>query len=160
MKLPLQIIFLWFPLNLPLNVQISFCYSRFLDVHLYNKFSPSLPTYSPYTTLAWKDMNSFCYQPSTSNKHPRYKDAVVPNTLHRIEHRCTEDKDKSHHKNFIYKILQHRSQEMHRVKQCFRRFKAKHKVQNKSCKDTSKLKRGYSLTYCMDRIFKKQGDLA
>ena len=70
--------------TMPLNIQLSFCYSRFLDVHLFNILYPSLTEYTLYSTLAWKEMNSFTYQPSTSNKHPHYLTSVVPITLHRI----------------------------------------------------------------------------
>ena len=44
--------------TMPLNIQLSFCYSRFLDVHIYNVFTPKNPKYSLYTTLAWKESNS------------------------------------------------------------------------------------------------------
>ena len=63
--------------DMPLNIQISFCYSRFLDIHLYNVYRPFQEHYTLHSTLAWKDMNSFCYQPMSSNKPPIYKLAVA-----------------------------------------------------------------------------------
>ena len=68
-------------------------------------------------------MNSFCYQPDSSNKPKIYKTAVVPTTLHRIAHRCTEAKDQNHHKSFIFKILQHRQQDMVAVRSRVRKYK-------------------------------------
>ena len=98
--------------DMPLNIQLSFCYSRFLDLHLYNIYMPTCEYYNLHTTLAWKEMNSFCYQPIWSNKPPLYKAAVVPITVHRIYKRCTLAADRDHHFIFILRILQHRSQDM------------------------------------------------
>ena len=136
---------------MPLNVQLSFCYSRFLDIHIYNMFTPSQTTYNMYTTLAWKQMNSFCYQPLTSNKYPTYKDMVVPISLHRIDHRCTDSKDKAHHKTFIYKILESRSQDMDRVRRGFTKYSHNRKVKKVlnilPAKKTVRFKASYSVTY-------------
>lgn len=111
--------------TMPLNIQYSFCYSRFLDVHLYNVLKPNASMYGLYSTLAWKELNSFCYQPQTSNKYPPYMDAVVPITMHRIQRRCTSPRDRRHHLSFILKILAHRGQDMNRVKKRVLQFKQK-----------------------------------
>ena len=76
--------------EMPLNFQISFGYSRFLDLHVYNILEDtSNHTYKLTHMLAYKENSSFCYTPQFSNIHPRYKAAVI--RIHTNEHRrCFE----------------------------------------------------------------------
>ena len=133
--------------TMPLNVQLSFMYSRYLDVHVYNIFQPGTVEYSLYTTLAWKDMNSFCYAPATSNKHPSYKTSVVPITMHRIDRRCTDISDKQSHGDFIFKILKSRGLDMAGVRQRIRAFNRKKNVGKQSGKNNGQFGRSYMVTY-------------
>ena len=135
--------------DMPLNIQLSFCYSRFLDIHLYNIYTPSIEYYNLHTTLAWKDMNSFCYQPRWSNKPPLYKAAVVPITMHRIYKRCSLSSDRDHHRVFILRILQHRSQDMKLVAQSMAKYNKRLRTTRNRAKSTtlSRYKQSYSVTY-------------
>ena len=130
--------------TMPLNIQVSFLYSRFLDVHLYNILNPALPTYNLYSTLAWKEMNTFAYQPISSNKHPKYKDTIVSTTMHRIDRRCSAPRDKQHHARFIYRILQHRDQDMNRVRACMLKYK---KSSSAKIKRPAVFKQGYKIHF-------------
>ena len=53
--------------SIPLNVQISYSYSRFLDLHIYNMKPSEGLGYGLSTTLAYKEHSTFSYTPSTSN---------------------------------------------------------------------------------------------
>ena len=96
-----------------LNIQISFGYARYLDVHLMNvtRFNAS-ESYSLYSTLGWKSQNSFLLVPSSSNKHPNYKEMAVSSNLNRIYKRCSLEVDKQHHISFLLNIMRNRKQNM------------------------------------------------
>ena len=72
--------------SMPLNIQISFGYTRFLDLHVYN-IVPETPDshYSLTTTLAYKETSTFAYTSAKSNIHPDYKINVLSFRFH-----CTE----------------------------------------------------------------------
>ena len=110
--------------DMPLNVQISFGYSRFLDLHLYNvNIDMSMSdTYSLSRVLAYKELSSFIYTPHFSNIHGSYKHAVVPIYLYRIHARNSHQADVNNHLYFMYKILQDRMQDPVEVKRKTRRF--------------------------------------
>ena len=133
--------------TMPLNIQLSFGYSRFLDVHLYNIFYPGTTEYHLYSTLAWKEMNSFCYQPHTSNKHPAYKTSVVPITLHRISRRCTDTRDQHSHEKFMFNILKSRGLDMKGVQQRITQYRRKQKIQNPKPTHIEGFSRSYLVTY-------------
>ena len=134
--------------TMPLNIQISFCYSRFLDVHLYNILYPDTSQYTLYTTLAWKDMNSFCYQPSSSNKYRKYKTSVVPITLHRISRRCTDGRDRRSHEKFMFNILKSRGLDMNGVQQRIYQYRQKQKqVATPKDEDMYQFSKSYLVTY-------------
>ena len=61
-----------YPKAMPLNVQISFGYSHFLDSHVFN-FLQSTQNNSFTTSLAYKPLSNFQYVPFNSNIAPRYK---------------------------------------------------------------------------------------
>ena len=65
---------------MPLNIQLSFIYSRFLDLHLYNinVCKPIQDEYKIVHSLAYKEHSSFTYTSKYSNIHDNYKHAVVP----------------------------------------------------------------------------------
>ena len=65
-----------YPLAMPLNIQISFGYSHFLDVHV-NNFLQPLPLYKLTTSLAYKPLPRFDYVPFNSNIAPKYKGNIV-----------------------------------------------------------------------------------
>ena len=60
----------FYPKAMPLNVQISFGYSHFLDSHVYNLLQPSQVNHLT-TTLAYKPLSNFEYVPFNSNIAPR-----------------------------------------------------------------------------------------
>ena len=98
--------------NMLLNVQVSFGYSRFLDLHIYNiKTSQEDKYYRLCRVLAYKEISSFSYTPCFSNIFDGYKHAVVPISLHRIHTRNTLQQDIDHHLNFLHKILKFRMQD-------------------------------------------------
>ena len=84
---------------MPLNVQLSFGYSRFLDLHVYNidVNEAKNESYSPCHVLAYKEISSFSYTPCSSNIHEQYKHAVVPISLHRAHTRNSLQQDVDHH---------------------------------------------------------------
>ena len=61
-----------YPSSMPLNIQISFGYSHFLDSHVCNMLQPS-PTNKLTTSIAYKPLSRFDYVPFSSNIHPKYK---------------------------------------------------------------------------------------
>ena len=110
--------------NMPLNVQLSFGYSRFLDLHLYNVNvdKPIKETYSLSRVLAYKELSSFIYTPYFSNIHRSYKHAIVPIYLYRIHSRNVHQSDIDNHLHFMYKILKTRMQDPAEVKRKTRSF--------------------------------------
>ena len=115
-----------YPPQMPLNCQISFGYSRFLDLHIFN-----MPGYSSNNglvhTLAYKENSSFSYTPSKSNIHHRYKHASVSTFLHRIHSRCTLQEDIDHHLSFMDSILKNRMQDAVQVRKKLIKFFKKKK---------------------------------
>ena len=65
-----------YPHAMPLNVQISFGYSHFLDSHVYN-FLQSTPVNRFTTSLAYKPLSRFDYVPFSSNIAPLYKGNII-----------------------------------------------------------------------------------
>ena len=98
--------------SIPLNIQVSFYYSRFLDLHLHYDSSTARINH----TLAYKEVSSFNFVPCTSNVPSAYKHAIVPSYLYRIHSRCTEPEDRNHHLSFMNKILKKRHQDPVKVK--------------------------------------------
>ena len=97
--------------EMPLNFQISFGYSRFLDLHIYNFMDDQInSTYKITHMLAYKENSSFCYTPQGSNIHHKYKAAVIPISLFRIHTRCNRTDDINHHLSFMTKIVKNRDQ--------------------------------------------------
>ena len=97
--------------DMPLNVQISQNFSKFLDMIIYNFIDDNKSSsYKLTTTLSWKKQNSYNYISEQDNKCPRYKGAVVPVTMTRILRRCTRYDEQRHHSAFIFKILKTRGQ--------------------------------------------------
>ena len=70
-----------YPKSMPLNVQISFGYSHFLDSHVYN-FLQSPTTNSFTTSLSYKPLSNFQYVPFNSNIAPHYKGKIINNKLY------------------------------------------------------------------------------
>ena len=137
--------------EMPLNFQISFGYSRFLDLHIYNMMEDNLkPTYKLTHMLAYKEHSSFCYTPEFSNIHPKYKAAVIPISLFRIHTRCSRTDDINHHLSFMYQMVKHRDQDPEVVSKKIRRYFTKKKILQVT-KTSSRLGvRSTSITY--DRI--------
>ena len=101
---------------MPLNVQVSYRYSRFLDLHVNNmKDSNSSESYNLVTNLAYKEHSNFAYTPKTSNIHKKYKTAIVPISLHRAFTRCTDMSDTNHHISFMKRMVQSRNQDADEV---------------------------------------------
>ena len=62
----------FYPNSMPLNIQISFGYSHFLDSHVYNILQED--QVSQFTTsLSYKPLSKFDYVPFNSNIAPEYK---------------------------------------------------------------------------------------
>ena len=62
----------FYPHAMPLNVQVSFGYSLYLDSHVYN-FLQSTQVNKFTTSLAYKPLSRFDYVPFSSNIAPLYK---------------------------------------------------------------------------------------
>ena len=97
--------------DMPLNVQLSFGYSRFLDLHIFNICKDERNNYQLIHSLAYKEHSSFTYTTMHSNIHDKYKHAIVPISLFRIHTRCTEKPDMDNHLLFMSRILQTRLQD-------------------------------------------------
>ena len=65
-----------YPHEMPLNIQISFGYSHFLDSHVYN-FLQSTSSNGFTTSLAYKPLSKFDYVPFSSNISPLYKGRLL-----------------------------------------------------------------------------------
>ena len=113
--------------QMPLNVQISFGYSRFLDLHIYNICSKSERDYKLVHSLAYKEHSSFAYTSMHSNINEKYKHAIVPIYLYRIHTRCTEKADKDSHLYFMSNMLKNRAQDPVVVKTKTRKYFLKKK---------------------------------
>ena len=108
--------------SMPLNVQISMAYSRFLDLHIYNMKPAKGQEYGLSTTLAYKEHSTFSYTPKTSNIHEGYKTSVVPISLYRAYSRCTEPRDINHHVSFMKNIVKARNQDPTSVAKKYKSF--------------------------------------
>ena len=109
--------------NMPLNFQLSFGYSRFLDLHLYNIMDDfEKPDYQITHTLAYKEHSSFSYTPQYSNIHSKYKHAAVPIYMYRIHTRCNRNEDINNHLSFILKMLRNRDPNDEIVRKKFKQF--------------------------------------
>ena len=88
--------------NILLNVQISPRISTFLDYKIFNLFYGQEKL---ITSLSRKELNNYNYVLPSSNVVKSYKGCVVESTMHRIEGRCTEEKDKFIQKMYMYLIM-------------------------------------------------------
>ena len=70
-----------YPHSMPLNIQISFGYSRFLDNHVYN-FLQSSSVNRITTSLAYKPLAKFDYVSFSSNIAPLYKGKYIKPSMH------------------------------------------------------------------------------
>ena len=114
---------------MPLNVQISYRYSRFLDLHVYNmRDGTSSASYKLVTNLAYKDHSTFTYTPETSNIHQKYKTSVVPISLHRAFTRCSDMRDTNHHISFMKRMVQTRKQNPDEVQRKLNNFFKKRRL--------------------------------
>ena len=102
--------------KMPLNCQLSFGYSRFLDLHIYNICKTKTDCYKLVHSLAYKAHSTFAFTSKKSNIHAKYKHAIVPISLYRAHTRCTEQADINHHIGFMSSILKTRSQDPKVVK--------------------------------------------
>ena len=145
-----------YPTAMPLNIQISFGYSRFLDSHVLNLLQEG-PDNKLTTTMAYKPLARFNYVPFNSNISPQYKGnieinfpqwvlhfhflkgSVVPSFLHRAHHRCTDQRDRDHHSAFLHNVLRHRNQNMEVIKQKFKVFMRKLRKPQSRKASTSRL---------------------
>ena len=116
----------FYPDTMPLNIQISFGYSRFLDQHLLKFLCPG-SSFKLTTSLAYKALSLFEYVPYNSNISPRYKGCIVPSFLNRVVRRCTDRPDRQHHIKFLDRMLRHRNQNMTDIKNKFHCFFVKMK---------------------------------
>merc|ERR1719450_1936577 len=110
-----------YPKNMPLNIQISFGYSRFLDCHINNYLQKSAVN-KITTSLAYKQLAKFDYVPFSSNISPTYKGCVVPSFLHRVRERCSLSGDRIHHLENLKLVLKHRNQNMRAINARIKRF--------------------------------------
>ena len=69
-----------YPKTMPLNIQISFGYSHFLDCHMYN-FLQDTSKIGFTTSLAYKPLAKFDYVPFNSNIAPQYKGRQILNSF-------------------------------------------------------------------------------
>ena len=120
---------------------MSFGYSRFLDLHIYN-YPPNVeqPTYCLTTTLAYKINSTFAYTPKFSNIHKGYKTAIVPISLYRAHSRCTDSADVNHHISFMKNIVQARNQDPTSVHQKYEAFFKKRRSGHQSMRTFTKVK--------------------
>ena len=105
---------------MPLNIQISYGYSRYLDVKL-KKYLEVSSVNKLTVTLAYKELATFNFVPFSSNISPNYKGCIVPNYMHRIYNRCTSNSSRSHHLQFMLKILKNREQDFEIIMKKFRK---------------------------------------
>ena len=72
----LEIMAEYYPHTMPLNVQISFNYSHYLDCHVQNMLKEE--TINKITlAVAYKELATFAYSPYSSNISYRYKGLYV-----------------------------------------------------------------------------------
>ena len=110
-----------YPKSMPLNIQISFCFSRYLDVKL-SKNMESSSVNKISVDLAYKEQSTFNFVPFSSNISPDYKGSIVPSYMHRIYNRCTTNTSISHHLTFMMKMLECRDQDLSVVRKKYKSF--------------------------------------
>ena len=72
--------------------------------------------------MAYKELATFNFVPFSSNISFKYKGTIVPNYMHRIYNKCTTNSSRSHHLQFMLRILKHRDQNMDVVMNKFSQF--------------------------------------
>jgi hypothetical protein len=110
-----------YPSSMPLNIQISFGYSRFLDLSIVKLFQNDPSSSIFHTFLCYKELTQFDYVPFTSNVAPLYKGCVVPGFIHRASTINSLASSRAHSYSLLLRILSCRNQEMNIIHQKFRR---------------------------------------
>ena len=141
--------------NMPLNCQLSFGYSRFLDLHIYNICKDKSDDYKLVHSLAYKEHSTFAYTSRHSNIDDKYKHAIVPISLHRAHTRCTQDADINHHLEFMSRILKTRSQDPERIRSGVLKFFRKKHRPSESLKNKFAENRKKTTTLLHDRVSKR-----
>ena len=103
-------IILYYPSSMPLNIQISFGYSRFLDLCIIQLFQDNSKSPVFHTFLCFKDLTQFDYVPFTSNVAPLYKGCIVPSFVHRASILCSLPCSRAHNYSLLLKLLSCRNQ--------------------------------------------------
>ena len=134
-----------YPESMPLNIQISCGFSRYLDVKL-NKMLSLKEINEISVNLAYKEQATFNFVPCMSNISSIYQSSIIPNFMHRIFNRCTTNSSITHHLVFMMKILNHRHQSPNLIKKRYQKFMDK-KQNSVNCKNSFKYKNSSLIYY-------------
>ena len=88
-----------------LNIQISFGYSRFLDLSMLKLFQDDNNSRIIHTFLCFKELSQFDYVPFISNVAPLYKGCIVPSFVHRAANLCSLSSSRAHNYSLLLKLL-------------------------------------------------------
>ena len=110
-----------YPSSMPLNIQISFGFSRFLDLSILKLFQDDPSSTIFHTFLCFKELTQFDYVPFSSNVAPLYKGCVVPGFVHRASTLNSLKSSRAHSYSLLLRILSCRNQVMYVIHQKFRR---------------------------------------
>ena len=87
-----------YPECMPLNIQISFGYSRFLDLSL-------IKLRQVDCNSRFKELSQFNYVPFNSNVARQYKGCIVPSFVHRAANLCSLSSSRAHNYSLLLKLL-------------------------------------------------------
>jgi hypothetical protein len=97
---------------MPLNIQISFGYSRFLDMSIIKLLQDDSSSHIIHTFLCFKELSQFDYVPFNSNVALQYKGCIVPSFIHRASTLCSLSSSRAHNYSLLLKLLTCRGQDM------------------------------------------------
>ena len=99
-----------YPAAISLNIQLSFGYSRFLDLSLIKLYQPDDSTRIFHSFMHYKELNQFDYVPFSSNVASHYKGCIVPSFVHRARTLCSLPGSRAHNYSLLLKLLPFRGQ--------------------------------------------------
>ena len=101
-----------YPSCMPLNIHISFGYSRFLDLIIIKLLQNDSSSRIIHTFLCFKELSQFDYVPFVSNVAPQYKGCIVPSFVHCASTLCSLSSSRAHNYSLLLKLLTRRGQDM------------------------------------------------
>ena len=120
-KSQLELMAKYYPAAMPLNIQLSFGYSSFLDLSLIKLYQKNDNIRIIHSFMHYKELNQFDYVPFSSNVSDHYKGCIVPSFVHRARTLCSLSSSRSHNYSLLLKLLPFRGQNMDIIREKFKK---------------------------------------